>query len=171
MLSYGDLEGIRRAEFGSPTLQKLQPDFYVEARRLALDPRVGEFKEKILEEVGKIYRKRMNKIVMSIGNDAIRVSGPPGKPIENLMPQELDFYNRIIIAVEENRTAVLESKVEPIPPQEEAKAQVKVRIRKAMPAIAGSDGKEYGPFREDDVVELPTDSAELLLSRNIAEKA
>ena len=165
MLSYADLEKTLRVERTTPTLQKLQSGFYDEARALAANPQVGEYKDAIKECLEKTYYLRANKIVHYAGRATVQT-----KPPENILPEEMPLYNKLLEAVFENRATLLDKPVEYVPPQA-AKPTVKVRMKLAMPAIIGSDSKEYGPFKEDDVVELPQDSANLLIDRKVAELA
>jgi len=44
-----------------------------------------------------------------------------------------------------------------------------LKIVNNVPMFVGSDMKKYGPFSKGDVVSLPEDVMNLLVSRNIAE--
>jgi len=164
MMSYADLESAYRRERASPILQKLPIEFYAEARRLAASPEVGEHGNAVKECLEKLYLQRVNKIIHHAG----RMS-PGAKQPENIHPEELQLYTQITEAVTGNRAAVLEKKIEVV--EEQGKPTLKVKMKKALPAIVGSDLKEYGPFREDDVAELPEDNARMLIQRDIAEEA
>jgi len=37
-----------------------------------------------------------------------------------------------------------------------------------VPAFVGADMKEYGPFRKGQLIELPAETAEILLARKLA---
>ena len=163
MISYADLEKAFRQERAAPTLQKLSLDFYKEANALAGNPEVGDFRESISQYLEKVYYLRANKVVHYAGR-AI----PGMKPPENILPVELTLYNSLVEAVARHKATIFETKLDV--PIQKAQLSVKVRILQALPTIVGSDSKEYGPFKEDDVVELPEDSAALLLERKIVEK-
>jgi len=164
MISYADLERTFRLERANPTLQKLQDSFYDEATQLAASPGIGDYAATIRDYTAKIYSLRVNKIVHYAGRAAHDT-----KPPDNILSEERILYERILAVVVENRAKVLDRKPQ-MQPVEEKKPTVKVRIKQAMPAIIGSDSREYGPYKEDDVAELPEDSAEILVARKAAEK-
>ncbi|MFH0863371.1 MAG: hypothetical protein V1875_10150 [Candidatus Altiarchaeota archaeon] len=163
MISYADLEKAFRQERAAPTLQKLPADFYADAKSLLENPDVGDFKESISQYLEKTFYIRANKIVHYAGRAA-----QDTKPPDNILQAEEPLYKDLLDAVARHKAALLDAKSVTV--RREARPQVKVRILQALPAIAGSDSKEYGPFREDDVVELPEDSAALLIQRKIAER-
>jgi DNA replication initiation complex subunit (GINS family) len=164
MIQYSDLEKAYRTERNAPTLQKLQSAFYEEARELAANPDVGDFRDKVREYLGQVYTLRANKIIHYAGRADLNT-----KPPENILAEEMTLYLRMVEAVSETRAAILDKKVEHA--VEAKKPTVRVRLLQALPAIAGSDNREYGPFKEDDVVELPEDNAAVLMERKIADKA
>ena len=163
MISYADLEKAFRQERAAPTLQKLPADFYGEAVALQENPDVGDFRESITQYLEKIFSLRANKIIHYAGRAATDT-----KPPENILQAEQSLYDDLIGAVARHKSLMLDAKAAARP--RDVRPQVKVRILQALPAIVGSDSKEYGPFREDDVVELPEDSAGLLIGRKIAER-
>jgi DNA replication initiation complex subunit (GINS family) len=160
---YSDVEKAYRLERANPTLQKIQDNFYDDANRLAQHPDAGEYKLTILDYIDKIYSLRSNKLIHYAGRAA-----PGSKPPDNMLPAEQKLYKRIIEAISESKAEVMERKPEPQPVIEQP--TVKVRMKQPLPAIAGTDGREYGPYKVDDVAELPLDSANILLGRNAAEK-
>jgi len=164
MISYADLERAYRLERGTPTLQKLRDGFYEDARRLASMPEAADYRENISQYIREIYCLRANKIIHYAGR-----ASAESKPPDNILQDELMLYDRILECVAENRAYVLERPLEAA--AESRVKMVRVRLKKAIPAIVGSDSKEYGPFKEDDVADLPDESAKLLLSRGFAEKA
>jgi len=162
MISYADLEKAFRAERTYPQLQKLPPSFYDDVKKLSQSPDIGEYSSTVRDYLEKIYNMRLNKVIHYAGR-ALNESKPP----ENALPNELSLYNKLLSDVAENRVKVLEKKM--MEETVEETNLVKVRIKKPLPAIVGSDSSEYGPFRVDDVVELPEDSARLLIQRDAAE--
>ncbi|MBD3387541.1 MAG: hypothetical protein GF416_00815 [Candidatus Altiarchaeales archaeon] len=163
MISYADIEKAHRQERSTPILQKLHPDFYIDARKLIENPETGDYAPMVSDMLEKIYSARVNKLIHHAG----RALGDSKSP-DNMLPEERKLYDRLLAALSESRASVLEREVQV--EVEEEKPTLKVRVKRAMPAIVGSDSVEYGPFREDDVVELPVDSAELLIKQGIAEK-
>ncbi|MFH1055325.1 MAG: hypothetical protein V1744_04435 [Candidatus Altiarchaeota archaeon] len=163
MIHYTDVEKTYRQERTSPLLQRIPRDFYAEARKLAQSPEVGAYRETVLEHLKKTYYLRANKIIHYAGRAA-----DDTKPPENILLEELPLYERILQAVNDNKALIVDK---PPEPEIEKKPTIRVRMKHALPAIIGSDSKEYGPFKEDDVVELPKDSANLLIEREVAESA
>lgn len=47
---------------------------------------------------------------------------------------------------------------------------ISVQIIEDVPAFVGTNMKEFGPFKKDQIVELPADTAEILISRKLAVK-
>ena len=164
MISYADIERAYRLERTSSLLQKLPDDFYADAKKLSVSPDIGEHGDAVIENLVKIYQLRVNKIIHYAGR-----ATPENRPPENALSEETSLYRKIMDAVSENKANVLDKKVEL--KVEESKPMLKVRMKQALPAIVGSDSREYGPFRADDVVELPEDSAKLLINKDAAEKA
>jgi len=165
MISYADVERTYRLERSSPVLQKIPADFYEDVKMLAANPEVGEHSGSILEYLEKIYYQRSNKIIHYAGR-----ATPETKLPDNILPSEIHLYNRILEAVSQTKATVLDSPLPAPEPPQTAEPVVKVRIKQALAAIVGTDSKEYGPFRVDDVVELPEETASILLKRQAAEK-
>ena len=164
MISYADVEKAYRLERVNPTLQKLPEGFYEEARLLADSPGVGEYRDIIREYIGKIHYHRSNKVIHYAGR-----AQTDSKPPDNIMREEMRLYKVIIDAVAENKALVLERKLER-PEATKAPETVKVKLKQALQAFTGPDMREYGPYREDDVVEMPKDIAALLVDGKAAEK-
>jgi DNA replication initiation complex subunit (GINS family) len=84
---------------------------------------------------------------------------------------EEPFFKDIVkVVAGYKKTIAEEALVEEEKPEESKLETVSVRIIKAIPEIVGADSKSYGPFKEDDIVELPTENAEILIKHGVAEK-
>lgn len=75
---------------------------------------------------------------------------------------------------EENKEEVNEienkEKAEPEPEKdEENKTQKQVRFLHAVPRFIGKDLEEYGPFEQEDVANLPSEIADVLINKERAE--
>jgi DNA replication initiation complex subunit (GINS family) len=165
MISYPDLEKTYRLERASPTLNRIAEDFFDEARALAANPQAASYKDSINDYIEKIYYLRSNKIIHYAGRAASET-----KPPDNILAKELELYTKIIKVVDETKAALLERIID-VAPVVKPVSLVRVRIKQAMPAIVGADSVEYGPFREDDEVELPEENANILIAHKVAEKA
>lgn len=165
MVSFADVQSIYRNEKNMPSLQIIPGDFFVKANALS-DSLEGEHKKHLSKLLEEIILRRRNKIVLH----ALRVSDKVIPPT-NIHPEEAEFYSDVTSLVTGYKGKFLglkplKKKTEAPPPATDV---VSVRIVKAIPEIVGSDSNSYGPFKEDDVVELPRDNAEILVKKGFAE--
>jgi len=165
-LSYADVQRIFRTEKNSPTLSEIPSDFYEKTRALIAKTE-GEHREYLEKVLVELHERRRNKIVLYALRYLDKSAPPP-----HANPRELGLFEGVVDVVAENRDAVLARTPEPSPePQKTPPIEkLSVRIIKPIPEIVGADSIEYGPFKEDDVAELPKDSARILIERGFAEK-
>jgi DNA replication initiation complex subunit (GINS family) len=165
VVSFADVQSIYRNEKNFPSLQAIPEDFY--AKALSLEKTLeGEHRTHMLKLVEEIMVRRRNKIVLH----ALRLSGEVIPPV-NINPVEEPFFKDIVkVVAGYKKTIAEEALVEEEKPEESKLETVSVRIIKAIPEIVGADSKSYGPFKEDDIVELPTENAEILIKHGVAEK-
>ena len=84
----------------------------------------------------------------------------------DMKPDDLEVYEKVISFVEARKQRladVLEGRVQQI------QRNKKVRILKDIPQYIGSDKGAYGPFRKDEVLELPDAELEWLVKNGFAE--
>lgn len=139
-----------------------------------------------------IFERREKKVVQAALSAARSGSHPP----KHLTSQEKEFYHQLVTILEENRRVILEGKQEAPPkavdedraqppehrdstseskkqtPEEDRPPEpekVVLRILKAVPPFVGSDMKKYS-LKEEDVVTMPRDMADILIEREAAEK-
>ena len=164
MITYADIEKTFRMEKSSPSLSKISEEFFDDAKRLSNDPQAGEYGPLIEEVLLQLYRLRINKIVHHAGRE-LEDKYPP----KNITKSEEKLFKDLLQAISKHQndvfSKVLEKKVEV------REDLVRIRIKKPFPSIVGADSKEYGPFREEDMIEIPSESAQLLIERDVAEKA
>lgn len=150
-------------EKNSPTLQSISSDFYSQVASLLLsEEKHRTYLEKLIEE---IYGRRKNKIVLH----AVRSESLESLP-QNVIPLEVELYKDVVELLKKHKKLVLEQK--PQIKKEDKPVEgdkITVRIVRAIPAIVGPDLNSYGPFKEDNVVELPVESAKILIERGYAE--
>ncbi|MFH1788727.1 MAG: hypothetical protein ABH834_05060 [Candidatus Altiarchaeota archaeon] len=165
MVSFADVQSIYRNEKNMPSLQIIPRDFFQDANALA-DSLEGEHRKHLNKLLEEIILRRRNKIVLH----ALRISDDVVHPT-NIHPMEEDFFAEVASLVTGYKKKFLEAK--PVKKKAQAPSPapdvVSVRIVKAIPEIVGSDSNSYGPFKEDDVVELPRENADILLKRGFAE--
>jgi len=171
MLSFADVQSIYRNEKNSPSLQIIPPDFYAQVVSLS-ESLEEEHKGHILKLLEEIVIRRRNKIVLH----ALRASDKSDPP-SNINPSEVTFFNQASKLMVEYKKTILDVKpAVTIEENHEEEAvdvggeMVRLRFLKPIPEIVGADSKMYGPFKEDDVGEIPADNAEILLKNGVAEK-
>jgi len=167
MLTYNEIQRIYRAERRSTTLQKIPENFYSD---------LSEFLSKIDEEnkqnINKLFNEicemRRNKIVIHAlycadepPNNIITVE----KPMYDEFSRLISEYNKRILV--EIKNSVKESRDVD---NREKENTVKVKITRALQSIIGSDMLSYGPFKGGEIVELPVDTAKILIRQNSATK-
>jgi len=166
-LTYADIQRVYRLEKSTPELQKIEDDFYVQARDLLL--RVDEeHREYIRKLTCEVFERRRNKIVMH----ALRSE----KASENMVPVERVLFSDLVKALARYRGAVFSDQKDehgedvPAAGKDAAVVKVKVRFLSALPSIIGSDMVHYGPFKEGDVADIPIDNARVLIEQDIVEE-
>ncbi|MFH1402714.1 MAG: hypothetical protein ABIH11_00410 [Candidatus Altiarchaeota archaeon] len=161
-MTYSDLERIYRLEKNSTTLQEITEDFFSQAAQLVESPEVAQHRDYIKDILNEVYERRRTKILLH----AARTLDKPENP-KHATINELELYRRIISMLAENHRIIFDHKPMAEKPVDVEKKRV--RLLQAIPVIVGPDAVEYGPFKADDVVELPVESAGILLKQGVAE--
>ena len=130
--------------------------------------------QKILKE---LYERRETKIIQ-LALFSSRTSRDTLETAE-MLEEEVEFYRKIIKNLNYYRESILydiirgnyiKNKPKEIKTQEMPKNELKtVRITKEMPKFVGEDMTTYGPFKEEDIANLPSEIAELLIKNQRAE--
>jgi DNA replication initiation complex subunit (GINS family) len=151
-------------------------------------------REKTLAQLGNIkkivrelYERREKKII----NLALNKSRTGSSIIDTskLLNEENKFFNTFVAMLNNYREGILANVLnlkeplidEPKPAEpekkedgkkegEECKPTKMVRFVNPVPKFVGKELEVYGPFEEDDMASLPTDIAELLISKGRAEE-
>lgn len=166
---YNELRKIHIEEKRSNNISQLKEDFYVEVneyiektkKKLDEEPNPALRRElencfKILNEVQK---KRIEKILIYGFNEIYN----DFDPLENLTQEEKMLYEEIkkdVTKIKKNFEKKTTKRKEDI---------IKVRVLKEVPKVKGPKDKDYGPFKENDVCELPKKIGELLINAKKAE--
>lgn len=166
MITYADIQRIYRTEGNTPTLTEIPEEFYAQAAKLLsqVEPAHAGHIQKFVNE---IYTKRRNKIILH----ALRVCDKNNTPL-NAVASERDLYAKTVELMEKNSKDVLNAGVRKKheEPETTEERKIKIRMLKPMPSIVGSDMKNYGPFKEDDIMEIPESNAVLLIQHEYARK-
>ena len=167
-LNYNDVQGIYRNEKNAPALQHVSDNFYRELQEF-LSQLEEEHREYMGKLVDEIIDRRRNKVLMQ----AMRTADSP--PL-NATPEEVKLYGevvRVLARYTEGRGQAREEgtvEEERVEVKEQVSGMVKIRILKPIPAIIGVDSKHYGPFEEGQEIEIPRETANILLGKGIAEE-
>jgi len=186
---YGELYAAWQAEMENPSLQPLPGDFYArilsymsqfKAESQAVD-RNNE-KARLLEQerqnvqrmIGELLRARYKKILKT-------VRGGQKLLPDILTREETEFLTGLLPFSEAFSTfakGLIQGQT-PKPKTERSQTEssavetphkrVVVRFVKAIPAIVGSDMKNYGPFQPEDVASVPFENAKILVKQGFAQ--
>lgn len=133
-----------------------------------------ENSQKILKE---LYERRETKIIQL----ALFHSRTNKETIETseMLEEEMEFYKKLIKQLNFNRENILnniirgnykDNKPKEIKTQDSPKANLKtVRILQPIPKFIGGDLTVYGPLKEEDIANLPSEIADLLIKNQKAE--
>lgn len=194
-MSYNNLLNAWKKERDSPEIQDI-PDGFIQdmqgyLKRLnetIADPEtlVGGIMQKESEYASQLLKElvenRLQKILLSELN---------GKPIDAnaLTPEEQKLYSNLRQLIVGYKRSVELSKVQqlspPIKPQimepfssreviktpsQTVVEMIVVRFLQPLPAIIGIDMKAYGPFKKEDIANIPRENALNLIRRAIAKR-
>ena len=194
-ITYETLYEIRKREKDLTELQKLGHTFfedvvsYLNEKRKLLEKEDSLFpyeqRKKAEEQIDnacriikEIYEIREKKIV----NLALIKSRTKSSlmDLSSLLEEERKFYNEIMGILDRFRTGIieqviagkrLEKKQEAREESHHASKDTKiVRFIHSVPKFVGRGLEEYGPFQEEDVANLPSEIAELLVSKGRVEE-
>jgi len=177
-LNYNEVQRIYRTEKNTPALQHVGENFYRELQEFLsqLEEEHKSYMNKLIQE---IIERRRNKVLMQ----TMRTDESP--PV-NATPEETRLYNEMIELLGRYRENLSRVSVREEAVKEETKesteredgkeiieredGKVKVRILQPLPAIIGADSKHYGPFEEGEEIEIPRETAEILIGKGMVEE-
>jgi DNA replication factor GINS len=166
---FNELRKVHIEEKRSNNISHLKEDFYVEVNQYIektkkklnddSDPAVRRELENCLKILNEVQKKRIEKIILYGFNEIYNGFDP----LENLTEEEKNLYEEIkrdVTKVKKNFEKRTTKKKEDI---------IKVRVLKQVPKVKGPDGKDYGPFEEGKVYELPSEVGRLLINAKKSE--
>ncbi len=176
-VTYQEIQSLYRTEKNSPTLQKVDESLYQDTLKLVSE--VGlEYREQIVKLVDEVYRIRRNKILKAVMMDD---ESPP----LNTIAVEKELYNKVFEVLKDHRDTtlgergnaevVVEEKGKDVEvgggKEEKMKDRdmMEVMIVRPLPSFMGSDTKNYGPFDGGESIEIPRNTAIILIKQGIAE--
>lgn len=193
VITYETLYELLRREKNREELQELDPNFFADAIEYMKD------KMKILEEsenkddlfsstersktkteienikkiLKDLYERRERKII-TIAMDQSRTKSNLFDA-SKMLAEERSVYEALVKVLDAQREGVLQKVLEAKVPEilsKEAAAQPAeklIRFLKAVPKFVGEELEVYGPFEEDNVANLPSKIADVLISKGRAE--
>ena len=171
-LDINELFNILEEEKTSDKLVKLNPNFIDDLREeieslksFVLNSKdLDEISSKI-EELEKI-KKTLLKILELRKEKIFNYIKIGDYEIENLLDFEEDFVLAIKKAFKEYQHFIDNILTE----NKKRSDKKKIRILHSLPRFLSSDGNEYGPYEQGEIIVLPEREANLLISRNMAEE-
>ncbi len=166
MITYADLQRLYRAEKASVELQKVDENFYTDIQSL-LSTVGAEHKEYVEKLAHEIFERRRNKIVLN----ALR---PGDKGSSSMTATEVFFFEEVSRALTGHRARIFHEADGPDGignPDARIIKKTRIRFLSPLPGIIGSDMVHYGPFKEGDETDIPSDNARVLVEKEIAEEA
>ncbi|MBI4439930.1 DNA replication complex GINS family protein [Candidatus Woesearchaeota archaeon] len=120
--------------------------------------------KKLLKE---LYERREKKIIQM----AMDKSRSPSAIIDtsSMLREEQEFFANITLLLSGFREAILNSAWSGTK-KEAQKETTLVRFLQAVPKFVGKELEVYGPFREDDMANLPAEIASVLIRKGSAEE-
>ncbi len=162
MITYEVLRKISVQERETNKLSPLPPNFFADARvyfskKSQLKPEESWEFESARQFFNEILERREAKIVMHALYN-VRSGILP----ENTTEEEEQLFQKVVKCVNEFR--------EMRKSMMEERRVYTLAVLEALPEFVGPDTKTYGPYAAGDVVTLPKDIGELLVSKKVAER-
>ncbi len=195
-LTYDSIFEILMREKGREELQKVSPEFFTElvgyisekrkaASTEATDSFSLEEKERASKQLQNIsrmlvelYERREKKILnMAVirsrtGADIIDTTSllAEEKMLFDAVIAQLDYYrNNILFRVLNAQPTTAAEPAQEKPAEQKGDSKL-VRFLHAVPKFVGRELEVYGPFVEEDMANLPSDIADILISKGRAEE-
>jgi DNA replication factor GINS len=179
-LNYDEIRRIYRLEKNTSKLVEVQEDFFDSLTEFISKEKENYFNsmkeldfqkarsfsnlKKMVEEILSLREKKiLSKALVAsktseVNNDLMAVEE---RKMFNSMLKILNSHNQLIQSI------FIEDKK---PSQEKDLNKVSVKILSDIPSFIGTDMKEYGPFKKNETVKLPSKIAKLFFSRKIGVK-
>lgn len=198
IITYDTLSELLRREKFRKELQKLEPTFFSDVIKYLGDKEAiiesqqtktslfsseTEKTRKQLQNIRKIlkelYEKRESKII-----ELALFSARLNKKEENLsamMPEEVKIYNQLFDSLSFFRESILNNLINKQLPDvniekpkglksKKKEEKILVRVKQPIPKFLGPNMQVYGPFEEEDLINLDEGIAQVLLNKNRVEE-
>jgi DNA replication initiation complex subunit (GINS family) len=185
-LTYETLFELFTREKNREELQKLDAKFYDELlsylrekKGSAENPMFSDEEkqrsrrqvENIIKIIKELYDRREKKIIFMALNKTRTNSGTIDSSA--LLEEEQQLFNSVVQVLSQHRNEILNSVLNDSPVVRTASKQQTnklIRFLHDVPKFVGKELEIYGPFKEEDVANLPAEVAEILLKKGKAEE-
>ncbi len=165
MLTFESIRDVERNERNAKRMQKLPPTFlselkeYIERKEQLKEKSSADIMEieNVKSTVQRIVELRERKLI-----DQALITARTNMPPENLLKEEEAVFWQMAEGLKAFRRDFFEQLRKP--------KEVLFRVKRSMPEFVGPDMKTY-LLKENDVVSIPKEIAELLLKEGVVEEA
>jgi len=178
-IDYDELRRIHRLEKNTSKLVEVEEDFidslqaFVEEEKKRYLSSLKNFSssdgrefanlKRVVEESFLMREKKLlNKALIAVHTKEVDA----GK----VARQEKDTFKKLLKILDEHYSLYISLFGEAEKSSSAANATLSLKMLKDVPTFVGTDMKEYGPFTEGQVVDLPPKVAKLFLTRKLAEE-
>lgn len=193
IITYETLFELLRREKTRKELQELNPDFfknvlsYLKEKNKILESqktkdsifsKEAEKTTKQLQNTKKIlrdlYERRENKILhLALSNSRLKEKTEP-----NMLPEEKQLHDHILDILNNSRKSILYSllsnklpEIKTITPKKQIKETIKlIRFTKPVPKFLAPDLSTYGPFEKEDILNIDSKIANVLITKKRAKE-
>jgi DNA replication initiation complex subunit (GINS family) len=176
-IDYDELRRIHRLEKNTSKLVEVEDDFidsigvFIEGEKkkylaslknfAASDAREFTNLKRIIEEIFLMREKKiLNKALIAAHTKEVNE--------EKMASQERETFRKLLRLLDEHFDLLDSFFGER---EKKESVLVSIKILKDVPTFVGTDMKEYGPFSEGQVVDLPSKVARLFVTRKIAQES
>jgi DNA replication factor GINS len=175
---YEELYEAWKKEKADVEIQALSRDFYLRLsgymKRIREESRLLDektIKARLMQQelknatkmVNDLFQLRFGKTLKKVFSENILIR-------KSLTVEEEKLYEDFLLLVESCQDllkSVIRGKIDSYEKKEGA-GKLLVKFTQKVPAIVGSDIKTYGPFKAEDVVNLPVENARILIKKGVA---
>ncbi len=200
IITYPKIREIQREERTKPSLTKLPPNFvdliknYLDEKKAILDKnrdnnnlfsrdmysRADYELKNAYRSIENIFLTREKKIIdkaFQIAKNELKV-----RDTTNMLDFEKELFNNIVNILESYHQGCIISLLNSQKPKMSKKEKILkieedsskdnklIRIKEPIPAFLWEGGRKLGPFKAEDIVQLPSKVAELLVKQKRAEE-
>ena len=161
-------------EVSNDELQQIDSDFYMSTSDF-----IGKLKGENYDGIESKINRTLINFIMELTSQFLRIRIGKIKDFQIDTKKALDVEKFILTSEDETRereelilSSILSGKsklLESLAQKTRTKL-VSIRILQEVEQLVGSDSEKYGPFKPEDIVTIPFDNAQKLITENLAVK-